>query len=133
MQGHIHDTTAIKPAHSNRRGRVGLAILLAIISVGLLLPLGRSPLSLVDSTTTVAPHASLSVAPVDPAQIAALVRQQAKLRERLSAQIAPVDPAQIAALVRQHETLRTQLGVTVAPVNPAQIAALVLQAELGKH
>jgi hypothetical protein len=39
--------------------------------------------------------------------------------------VAPVDPAQVAVLVRQHEALRTRLGITVAPLDAAQIATPV--------
>ena len=40
--------------------------------------------------------------------------------------VAPTNPAKIAALVRQAE-LRTKLGITVAPADPQEIARLVEQ------
>jgi hypothetical protein len=130
MQRHIHHTTTIKPEHMSRRARVGTPAVLALVALGVaFILLALSSPTQIASRTVVARHTSASVAPVDPAQIAALERQQAALRALLSMQVAPADPAQIMALVRQHEAFRIRLGITVAPVDPAQIATLARQHE----
>ena len=104
MQGHIHHTTAIKPARGSWHGRAGMVLVLtlAIIGVGLLQLTDRSP-------ATVARYTSVSVAPANPARLTTLVREQVELRERLGMQVAPVDPVQLAVLIGEHMALRTRL------------------------
>jgi hypothetical protein len=48
----------------------------------------------------------------------------AQMREQLGVSVAPINQAQIDALVREHGG-REQLGVSVAPVNQSQIDVLV--------
>lgn len=128
MQGQINHTTTIKPAQPSRRGRIGTAVVLTLVILGVgFVLMGRSSATQFDSTTAVAHSPSASVAPVDSAQIAALARQHTALRERLSTQVAPVDANQIMRLTSKHGALRQRLGTTVAPVDSTQIAALVRQ------
>jgi hypothetical protein len=124
MQRQNHHTTAIKPVRANRVGRAVL-LTLSIVSVGIILLWGRSPVIPIGSPPSAALPAQVVVAPTDPQQTAALVGQHIALRARLGPTVAPVDPQQIAALVGQQAALRARLGLTVAPVDPQQIAALM--------
>ena len=76
---------------------------------------------------TVSPYRSVSVAPIDPNRIDALVRQHEALRQELAVSVAPTDPNRIDALVRQHEALRERVSIAVAPTDPNRIDALVRQ------
>ena len=66
----------------------------------------------------------VAVAPSDPQAIAALVEEHNALRALLALEAAPSHPAQIEALLQQ-EALRRQLALEAAPSHPAQIEALL--------
>jgi hypothetical protein len=82
------------------RGRVAVVLMLMILGVGLTLLWGRSPLIPLDSTASDGLPVPVVVAPADPQQLAALVRQHEALRARLGMTVAPADPQQLAALVQ---------------------------------
>jgi hypothetical protein len=97
MYRHQQHTTAIKRRRMSLDDVIGRIILLIAVVVCITLIVAR------EQPAASPTPANVTVAPVNPAEIAALVREHEALRERLAVTVAPVDPLQIAALVRQHQ------------------------------
>jgi hypothetical protein len=100
MYRHQQHTTATKRRRMSLDDLVGRTILLIAVVVCITLIVAR------EQPSASPTPANVTVAPVNPAQIAALVREHESLRERLAVTVAPVDPMRIAALIQQHQVLR---------------------------
>ena len=96
MQDQIQHTTSVKPHPVTRTIFGGYVTWLILITIGVGLTVSWPRQARLPSPGTVI------VAPVDPGQIATLMRQHEARRSQLAVSVAPVDPGQIAALMRQH-------------------------------